>query len=289
MKRKKGITLKKLRILTLFLACILAVLFGIISIAGSGYTTPKKKLIIPSNNSISRSAPEVKKPKLALIIDDFGQSRAGVREMMQINRPLTIAVMPFLSYSKKDAEEAHKNGYEVIVHLPMQSQKIDIKSWLGPDPVEVSQNDNEIDKVVIDSLNNIPYAVGVNIHMGALASGDERVISCVMKMLKQKSRYFIDSRTSSNTICDKISKEVGIPYGKRNVFLDNGTKDKEYIKKQLLFAADIAEKYDFAIAIGHVGSMGGTETAESIKEMLPQIEERGIELVFVSQVVKVFK
>ncbi len=292
MKQKKGIrsiSIRQLRILTLTLICIFAVMLGISLSIKSSDAKSMKDPVISNSRPAPNSFEELKKPKLAIIIDDFGQSRAGVAEMMEINRPLTIAVMPFLSYSKKDAQEAHKHGYEVIVHLPMQSQNIDIKSWLGPYPVEVSQSDSEIEKVVIDSLGGIPYAVGVNIHMGALSSTDERVVECVMRILKQKKCYFIDSRTTGKSVCDKVSEEVGVLYGKRNVFLDNGTKDKNYVKKQIRLAADIADKNGYAIAIGHVGSMGGAETAEAIKEMIPELEDRGIQLVFVSQLVKASK
>lgn len=43
----------------------------------------------------------------------------------------TVAVMPFMPTTKKDAELANKYGHDVIVHLPMEPKK-GKKSWLGP-------------------------------------------------------------------------------------------------------------------------------------------------------------
>lgn len=106
---------------------------------------------------------------------------------MTIKKHLTFAVMPFLKYSKQDAISAYKKGYEVIVHLPMQSQKVDIPQWLGPKPVKINMSGKEINKIVADSINAIPYSSGVNIHMGALASENKRIVSDVMKAVKGKA------------------------------------------------------------------------------------------------------
>jgi len=289
-RKFKFISISKLRTL-----CVILIVFFIITLGVCFYlitinNSHKQTLITPNSHKTPNKIQTVekvdKKPKLALIIDDFGQSRTGVKDMLNLKIPLTIAVMPFLSYSKADAENAHRKGFEVIVHLPMQSQINDKISWLGPMPIEVNQDDDEIDRIVIKSFNDIPFALGANIHMGSMSSEDDRVMSCVMNLLKQKHYFFIDSRTTSKTVCDKVAKEVGVKYGKRNVFLDDGTKNIDYIKGQLSSAADLAIKNGFAIAIGHVGSMGGVETAESINEMIPELKARGIEFVFVSQLVK---
>lgn len=242
----------------------------------------------PDNENFYPASVRPHKPKLAIIIDDFGGlNRDGVKEMMEIDRHLTLAIMPFLSFSKQDAIKAHKRGYEVIVHLPMQSQNEDIASWLGPRPVKLNLSDAAIKKTVLDSINSIPYAVGVNIHMGVLASENERVMSCVMKAVKEKNFYFVDSLTSPRTVCRSVAKKIGVKFAKRNVFLEKpSSKTKSYIKKQLAIAGDLALKNGQAVVIGHVGSAGGKVTAEAIKEMIPILESKGIRLVFISELLK---
>lgn len=225
-------------------------------------------------------------PRLAIIIDDFGLDRAGIKEMMEIDRHLTFAVMPFLRFSKKDAITAHEKGYEAIVHLPMQSSRSINSRILGPSPVKLGQCDEEIKKIVTDSIEDIPYAVGVNIHMGALSSEDERIMTCVMEAAGEKKLYFVDSRTSQKTVCDAVAKKVRIKFARRNVFLEHASKNITYIKKQLSLAGDIALRNGCAIAVGHVGYNGGEVTAEAIKEMIPQLESKGIKLVFVSELFK---
>lgn len=233
---------------------------------------------LPANSSINN-------PKLAIIIDDFGLNRSGIEDMMTIKRHMTFAIMPFLRYSKQDAATAHSKGYEVIVHLPMQSQKVDNPGWLGPKPIKVNISDKEVEKIVVDSFNAIPYSSGVNIHMGALASGNKRIVTDVMKVVKKKGLYFVDSVTSHRTICRSVAKSIGVRFTERDVFLEGTSenKTKAYIKKQLEKAGNIALKNGYSVAIGHVGSAGGKVTVQAIKEMIPQLEGKGIKLVYISE------
>lgn len=235
--------------------------------------------IIDSMSS-SPSTTENSHGKLAIIIDDFGQNRNGVEEMTSINRHLTFAVMPFLTFSQSDAENSHNKGFEIIVHLPMEAYtKL---GWVGPRPILSVMSSSEVQQVVYDSFENIPYAVGANIHMGSKAGDDRRVISDILDVIKEKGVYFVDSRASRNPVAKKIGDEKSIKCFDRNVFID-GKKPKSYIKKQLLKAGEMALKNGQAIAIGHVGTEGGKVTAQAINEMLPEFDKRNVQLVFVSE------
>lgn len=222
------------------------------------------------------------KPKLAIIIDDFGENRSGVKEMMQIKRHLTFAVMPFMEISKQDAIQAHTKGYEVITHLPMESYGGKL-SWVGPRPIKTSLSDNEIRKIVLDSFDSVPYAVGANVHMGSKASGNNRVLTILMKVLKEKDLYFVDSRSCRKPIGKSVAEKVGVRFAERNVFLEHLSRSKYSIKKQLNTAGNIAIENGYSVAIGHVGTEGGKVTAHAIEEMIPELESKGIEFVFISE------
>jgi polysaccharide deacetylase 2 family uncharacterized protein YibQ len=236
-------------------------------------------------NIVCTPTPAGNTPKVAIIIDDFGQSRLGVKEMMSIERPLTFAIMPFLDYSTQDATNAHNKGFEVILHLPMQSTANDIPSWLGPNPVRVDHSNEKIKEIVSESIDSIPHVKGVNIHMGSMASEDQRVMQAVAEAIKEKNLFLIDSKTSSLSICEAVAQKAGIPFSQRDIFLENAQKEESYIKEQLEQAAQIAVKRGSAVVIGHVGSAGGVITAKCIKEMIPVIEKKGISFVFISQIV----
>jgi uncharacterized protein len=222
-----------------------------------------------------------KEGKLAIIIDDFGQSRDGVNEMMSINGHLTFAVMPFMEHSIQDAENAHEKGYEVIVHLPMEPN-YGKPSWLGPSPIMAGMRNEEVKQIVRESFENIPYAVGANIHMGSKASSEESIVSSILDIIKDKSLYFVDSRTANHPIGKKLADEKGVLCYDRDIFLD-GQKPLSYIKSQLIKAEGLALKKGYAVAIGHVGMEGGKVTAQAISEMLAEFESKNVKLVFVSE------
>ncbi len=221
---------------------------------------------------------------LAIIIDDFGSDRRGVKEMMSIDRHLTFAVMPFCEHSEEDARAAYEKGYEVIVHLPMEPIK-GKRSWLGPNPILSGMNSDTVEKIVKDSFESIPFASGANIHMGSKASGEENIVTAILHIIKEKKLYFVDSYTAPHPISKKLADEMGIPCYNRDVFLD-GQQPKSFVVKRLREACDVAEKKGYAVAIGHVGIEGGTVTVEAIKEMLPEFDRRNIKLVFISELNK---
>lgn len=219
--------------------------------------------------------------KLAIIIDDFGAGRNGVKEMMSINRNLTFAVMPFSEYSREDAEAAHENGYEVIVHLPMEPNQ-GKRSWLGPRPILAGMKGDEVRQIVRDAFEDVPFAAGANIHMGSKASSDESIISAVLDIIKEKELYFVDSRTADHPIGKKVADVMGVRCYERNIFMD-GQQPKSFVKSRLAEAADVSVKKGYAVAIGHVGIEGGKITAEAIREMLPEFDRKNVELVYVSE------
>lgn len=222
--------------------------------------------------------------KVAFLIDDFGNNGEGTAEMMTIDRPMTFAVMPFMKYSKRDAENAHKKGYEVIVHLPMETRKNSMRG-LAAGAIKTSQTDEEIKSFVVNAFKDVPHAVGANNHMGVLASSDRRVVEAVISVLKTKNKYIVDSKTTPKSVISEIARKHEVPVIEMSVFLDN-EKSPERIKRQINLLAYSALKRGYAIGIGHVGPLGGINTAKMIKEMIPELEKRGIKIVFVSELMK---
>lgn len=226
---------------------------------------------------------EEKIGKLAIVIDDFGLQRKGVYEMLSLDCKLTAAVMPFLEYSEEDAENALGNGKEVIIHIPMQATTHDKPSHLGPRPIRVGDSEEILKSWIEDAVSCLPEAVGANIHMGTLSSNKESIIRPVMEELKKREMFFLDSKTSSKSVCRKMADETGIVFYENDVFLEHESKSKGYIKKRLRKAMKIAKESGTCIAIGHVGYEGGVVTAEAISELLEEFKENRVELVFLSE------
>ncbi|MFD3156386.1 divergent polysaccharide deacetylase family protein [Haloimpatiens sp. FM7330] len=217
---------------------------------------------------------------VAIVVDDFGNSGDGTKEMLNMDIPLTAAVMPFLENSEKDAKDAHDKGLEIILHMPMEP-KHGKKSWLGPKGITTNLSSEEIKSRVTQGLEQIKYAKGMNNHMGSKAMQDERVVKNLLKVAKEKHIYFLDSKTTSKCRAEEICNSLGVNYYTRDIFLDN-SKRKVDIEKQLDKLTEIALKKGYAIAIGHVGEHGGTVTARAIKNKYKSMEKKGIKFVYLS-------
>ncbi|SET54804.1 hypothetical protein SAMN05660297_02722 [Natronincola peptidivorans] len=218
--------------------------------------------------------------KVAIIIDDFGNFGNGTKEMIAIDKPLTCAVIPFLPYSKHDAELAHQGGHEVIIHIPMEPH-VGNPKWLGEKGITTNLSSESIMLIIKEAIEEVPYAVGANNHMGSKATEDKRIMEAIITILKENNMYIVDSKTSMNSVVKELAEMYEVDVFERAIFLDN-EKNIPAIKKQLKHLGEIAIKNGTAIAIGHVGPEGGEITAIAIKEMIPVLEKMGIEIVPVS-------
>lgn len=221
--------------------------------------------------------------RLAIVIDDFGQQRKGVSEMLHLDCKLTAAIIPFLEYTEDDVEDALENGKEVIIHIPMQATTHDNPRHLGPRPITTRLSREEIIRWMEDALLEMPEAVGANIHMGTLSSTKEQIIRPIFEVLEKKNMYFLDSKTSSKSVCRQVAQTSTVDFYENSVFLEHEQKTKGYVKKRLKKAMDIALSEGECIAIGHVGNEGGMITVEAIRELLPEFKEKNVTLVFLSE------
>ncbi|WP_066256334.1 divergent polysaccharide deacetylase family protein [Neobacillus drentensis] len=219
---------------------------------------------------------EPKELKAAVIIDDFGGGSGGVRDFLEGNIPITAAVMPFTEHSKEHAKWAHKYGIEVMIHLSMEPKK-GKRSWLGPRPITNDLSPGEVRQIVEDAIKDVPYAVGINNHMGSLAVENEQIVRAIVEVAKEKRLFIIDSATSPNTKFPKIAEELGVPILKRDVFLDD-ISSSAHVRKQMIRLAKITEIKGTGIAIGHVG-ITGKVCSIGVFQSIDEFNRRKIKIV----------
>lgn len=234
------------------------------------------------------SGPTARPPvgRLAIIIDDLGYDRAAADALFALPVPLTVSVLPHLAHSADIAEEAYRRGYQVMLHLPMESsngggkpEALELRAGMGPD---------EITRLLAGMLETVPHAVGVNNHQGSLATTDAQLMDAIMPTLRERELFFIDSRTTAATVAYDTARRTGVRAASRNVFLDaapsapGAAPTLESVWQQLARAARQARRHGFAIAIGHPHPA----TVQALEEYLPQLEAHGIGLVFASDLVR---
>ncbi len=216
--------------------------------------------------------------RLAIILDDLGNDRAAAEAIFALPYHLTISVLPDHAHSAEIAEEAHRRGYEVMLHLPMQSVGNE-----KPEPQELrpGMTTGDVTLLVEQMLQAVPYAAGVNNHQGSQATSDPALMSELMPILRDRQLFYIDSRTSAATVAFDAARENGVRCAFRNVpFLDD-VAEVEAVRKQLERALRGAREKGEAVAIGHPHPA----TLQALSEVLPQAETQGVHLVFASKLV----
>ena len=216
---------------------------------------------------------------IVLVIDDFGYRNDSISDgFLELPVPITCAVLPGHNQSSRFAKKAINAGKEVIVHMPMQSAIA--SSGEDEFKLKIGMTSEEIEWRLNEALNEIPEAVGINNHQGSKATTDGKVMAVVASVLKNKNKFFLDSRTSSKTVGENTMRSAGVPTARRHIFLDNDLSI-ENISKQLDKLVTVAEKKGLAIGIGHVKG----NTLKVLEEKIPALVEQGFEFKFLSQVV----
>lgn len=224
--------------------------------------------------------------QIALVIDDFGINNPGTQAMMDLGVPITAAVMPNLMFSNQEAETLHQKGYEVILHMPMEAKNAK-PEWLGPGALRTGLSSEELRSRLEQSLASVPFAVGISNHMGSKGSEDPKIVTTVVNVAKEHNLFILDSKTSEATILAEKAQNEGLYSSMRDVFLDNSA-DINSIKKQIRLLMEKAKTNGKAIGIGHVGPQGPS-TAQAIREMLPELESQGIQIVPLSELLQTKK
>ena len=217
-------------------------------------------------------------PKVAIIIDDLGYARKMASHFIRLDLPLSFSIFPLAPNTKAIVEEANKMGRELMLHLPMEP--INYPSLNpGPGVLLTRMDEKEIRRNLDNFLKRIPGVRGVNNHMGSKFTARRDKMAIVLSEIKKRNLFYIDSRTSRETVAFELAKEMGVPVASRNVFLDNDLSPTA-ITFQMQRLLGMARHSGAAIGIGHPN----LATLKLLKNYLPKLKTE-VEVVPVSELV----
>jgi len=212
--------------------------------------------------------------RIAVVIDDLGHDVAELRPLEGLGVPVTYSVLPYEDQTPQVVAELRRRKAEILLHLPMQPKNGENP---GPGALLEGMSDGELKQKTEAALAAVPGAVGVNNHMGSLLSSEEGPMGSVLEVLADRGLFFLDSRTSAESVGYKVAIRMGIPAAERQVFLD-GEATPEAIHEQFQRLLAIARAKGAAIAIGHPHP----ETLAALVREVPKARAEGFEFVPVS-------
>lgn len=233
---------------------------------------------IPQPFEIKR---EIEESKYSIVIDDVGSSLELLDEAMKkLPKSVTFAIIPFQKYSKESALLLHKEGFHIILHSPMEALESD-QNYKVKDIIKTGMSEREVFKTLELQLESVPYAEGMNNHTGSKATKDEDLMRKVMRYLKKKNLYFLDSRTTPLTVAMKVAMEEGVPTMERRVFLDDNSDESDITKKVDEFIL-CGQKEEKVVAIGHLRS----NTINVLSTRIPYWQKRDIHFFCLGDIIK---
>ena len=185
--------------------------------------------------------------KLSIVIDDFGYRPQTENQVLAMPSTISVAVLPNAPHAREMATKAHNSGHEVLIHLPMAPLS---KQPLEKDTLRPDMSSDEIERIIREAVDKVPYAVGLNNHMGSAMTSSLFGMQKVMQALSRYNLYFLDSMTIGNSQAMRAANGTGVKVIKRRVFLDD-TQNEADIRVQFNRAIDLARRNGSAIAIGH--------------------------------------
>ena len=211
---------------------------------------------------------------LAVVVDDAGHSLADAEAYLRFPGKLTVAVLPQRAFSAEVVERAKLIGKEVILHQPMEPKG---SSDPGPGAIRVGDDEPAVIGLLERNFGSV-VTRGVNNHMGSRATADPGIMDMVMAYLKRTDRFFLDSRTTPDSVAEKAAARHDVPFLSRDVFLDVSL-DEATVNAAIDQGLRIARAQGSAILIGHVTNR---VVLSVLKRRLPEIERAGFELVHLS-------
>lgn len=215
-------------------------------------------------------------PAIAIVIDDLGGNVTRTTQAIALPANVTLSFLPDSSRAQELSRRAHQAGHEIIVHLPMQPSG---KENPGEYALKVGLASDELQRRTSWALSRVADYDGVNNHMGSRFTESRADVVPVMREVRSRKLFFLDSRTSAKSQVEKVAREYGVLTGRRDVFLDDD-KSAAAIARQLARVEEFAQQNGTVIAIGHPYP----ETLKALTKWSKTIKERGFRLAPVREV-----
>lgn len=215
---------------------------------------------------------QVDKPAITLVIDDLGVMHAATERVVAMPGPLTLSWFPFAQKLDQQVAAAAARGHEMTLHMPMQAGSTHT-NWVGPDPLRIDIPMEVNLARLRAAIDAVPSTVGLNNHMGTVATKDPTLMALVAQECKAREMLFLDSVVIPHSVAYSSAHDIGVPAAARDIFVDHSPKP-ELIWAQLMLIEATARKHGHVIAIAHPWP----HTVPALEAWLPTLSAKGFEL-----------
>lgn len=217
-------------------------------------------------------------PAISIVIDDLGDRWQEGRQTAELPGAVACAVLPESPHGAQVAALAQARGKEILLHLPLQPRQgpahpLTINAGAAPERREA---------LLRRALASVPMAVGVNNHQGSLLTAQLEPMRWLMQALRRHGGlYFVDSRTTAETVAETLAWQQELAATRRQVFLDDA-RGPAAVHREWQRLLQLARRQGSALAIGHPYP----ETLALLRSEIPRLQAQGIRLVAPSALIR---
>lgn len=229
-----------------------------------------------------KSNPASNSPKdkvLAIIVDDFGNFKGKLLEgFAKTNPAVCFAIMPQTPYAAEAMEIASQFGHESIIHVPMEPMNYPRENP-GDHAIFIQHSSGEIKRRLERFINQLPDCIGINNHMGSLATSDEATMIAVMQTIKKHNLMFVDSRTTNTSVAYQIAQKNQIKALKRDVFLDEPDISDVTMDKKIADCLALSQTKSYVVTIMHCHT---AKHLDYLNKFIAKAQKNGFDIVPIS-------
>ncbi len=234
-------------------------------------------VILPTESSVKLPSLTRGQSKIAIVIDDVGLDMAGSHRAVALPSFVTLSYIPYSLRLHEQTRAAIDAGHELLLHMPMEPVG---SADPGPNALLLELSKDELRQRLDTALASFTGYDGMNNHMGSKFTADADAMELVINELQQRHVFFLDSRTSAQSVGARIAHEHGVPSISRDIFLDDDMSSKA-VRNQLEQTERVARHKGYAVAIGHPHAV----TLQTLEEWIPDAQRRGFEFVPIKNLV----
>jgi polysaccharide deacetylase 2 family uncharacterized protein YibQ len=219
--------------------------------------------------------------KMAIVVADFGfKATATTVDFLSFPEPLTVSLVSSRKMSTWTAQIANEYRKEIVILIPMEPLTGSFVQYNNK-AVMIHYPPDKIRSILRDATESIPGYAGFANLCGSRVIEDSPVMRTILTELKKDHGYFLINQVSRKSVATSIAREVDVPYRTIDLSLDSAASCGSGLVDTLHHAAMIAQKTGSVVLQGRATAQFIT----ALKSQLPFLQENGIKLVYLSEVV----
>jgi len=215
--------------------------------------------------------------KVAIIVTNLGLNKRSTELALTLPKEFALGFLPYTKSLTPLLNKANDNGHEVYLYLPLQTSK----SFDDPGKYtllsDIAPEENAVRLNVI--LNSQGKYKGVYSNYKEVFTDNLQATEGVIDHLEDKSLLLVLGKTAKKPLSENLKARQNI--SPVNIIIDE-EPSREHVALQLAKLERIAQTKGYALGY----SQGFTMTMDMLKEWMPNLEQQGISLVPISELLK---